>query len=130
MLIVVKPETVAGWHRAGFKTYWRWKSRKEKPGRPRIDPEARQLIRRMAAENPSWGSPRIHSELLKLGFDISERTIARYVPKRRTAPGALERWMTFLRNHREGIAAMDFFAVPTATFRVLYVLFVIHHGRR
>ena len=129
-LILVMPETVVRWHRAGFKTYWRWKSRKGKPGRPRIDPEVRQLIRRMASENRSWGTPRIHSEVLKLGFVVSERTVARYMPKRRAGPDALERWMTFLRNHREGIAAMDFFVVPTATFRVLYVLFVIHHGRR
>jgi transposase InsO family protein len=129
-LIIVKPETVVGWHRDGFRLYWRWKSRNGKPGRPRIDSEVRQLIRRMSSANPTWGSPRIHSELLKLGFVVSERTVARYMPKRRAGPDALKRWMTFLRNHREGIAAMDFFVVPTATFRVLYVLFVIHHGRR
>ncbi len=79
----------------------------------------------MASEDRSWGTPRIHSEVLKLGIVVSERTVARYMPKRRAGPDALERWMTFLRNHREGIAAMDFFVVPTATFRVLYVLFVI-----
>ncbi len=129
-LIIVKPETVIAWHRAGFKTYWRWKSRKTKPGRPRVDAEVRKLIRRMAAENLGWGAPHIHAELLKLGFELSERTVSRYMPKRPGGPDALKRWMTFLRNHREGIAAMDFFVVPTATFRVLYVLFIIHHGRR
>lgn len=129
-LIIVKPETVVGWHAAGFRLYWRWKSRKRRPGRPRVDAEVRKLIRRMATENLGWGAPHIHGELLKLGYDVSERTVPRYLPKRPAGPGALKSWMTFLRNHREGIAAMDFFVVPTATFRVLYVLFVIHHGRR
>ena len=128
-LIVVQPATVVRWHRRGFKAYWRRKSRKRRPGRPRTAREIRDLIRRMAREN-GWGAPRIHGELLKLGFVVSERTISRWMPKRPAPPGSAERWKTFLRNHRDGIAATDFFVVPTATFRVLYVLFVIHHGRR
>ena len=126
-LIIVKPETVVRWHRGGFGRYWRFKSRRR--GRPRADREIRDLIRRMATEN-QWRAPRIHAELLKLGLRVSERTVSRYLPKMPTAPGSIDRWKTFLRNHREGLAAMDFFTVPTATFRVLYVLFVIHHGRR
>ena len=129
VLMVVRPETVVRWHRRGFRVYWRWKSKRRHPGRPRTDREVRQLIRRMAGEN-GWGAPRIHGELLKLGFDVSERTISRWMPRRPASPGSAERWKTFLRNHRDGIAAMDFFVVPTATFRVLYVLFVIQHGRR
>ena len=111
-LIIVKPETVVRWHRAGFKTYWRWKSRRRKPGRPRVDREVRTLIRRMASENPTWGAPRVHGELLKLGFDVSDTTVWRYMPRRPVGRAALKRWITFLRNHREGIAAMDFFVVP------------------
>ena len=126
-LIIVKPETVVRWHRRGFRTNWRWKSRRK--GRPRSDREIRELIRRMATEN-GWGAPRIHAELLKLGFLISERTVSRYMPKKPAGPDAVDRWKTFLRNHRDVLAAMDFFTVPTVTFRVLYVFFVIHHGRR
>ena len=127
-LIIVKPDTVVRWHRTGFKAYWRWKSRPV--GRPTADREVPDLIRRMARENITWGAPRVHAELLKLGFTVSERTVSRYMPKRPAGPDAIERWKSFLRNHRECIAAMDFFTVPTATFRVLYVLFVIHHARR
>jgi putative transposase len=126
-LITVKPETVVRWHRAGFRAYWRWKSRK--PGRPRIDHDVRELICRMARENP-WGAPRIHAELVKLGFQVSERTVSRYMPRAPADPNVINRWRTFLANHREGLAGMDFFTVPTVTFRVLYVFFVIHHGRR
>jgi putative transposase len=126
-LIIVKPETVVRWHRAGFRAYWRWKSRK--PGRPRIDREVRDLIRQMAAEN-RWGAPRIHAELAKLGFKVSERTVSRYLPKRAADPDTINRWKIFLSNHREVLAGMDFFTVPTVTFRVLYVFFVIHHDRR
>ncbi len=92
--------------------------------------ELRQLIVRMAGENPTWGAPRIHGELLKLGFDISERTVSRYLPCGRSGREVIREWVTFLRNHREAVAAMDFFTVPTVTFRVLYVWFVIHHDRR
>ncbi len=129
-LIIVKPETVVRWHQSGFKAYWRWKSTNKRRGRPRITCEIRELINQMRCENPTWGSPRIHAELLKLGFDVSERTISRYLCKRPSGRNARQSWKTFLYNHREMIAAMDFFTVPTATFRVLYVFFVIHHERR
>ena len=130
VLVVVKPETVVRWHRAGFRFYWRWLSRRRELGRPRIGSEIRQLIARMASENPLWGAPRIHGELVKLGFDVSERTVSRYLGRvgRKGDPRKL--WLIFLRNHREVIAAMDFFTVPTATFRVLYCFFVISHSRR
>ena len=130
VLVVVKPETVVRWHRAGFRLYWRWLSRRRELGRPRIGSEIRQLIARMASENPLWGAPRIHGELVKLGFDVSERTVSRYLGRvgRKGDPRKL--WLIFLRNHREVIAAMDFFTVPTATFRVLYCFFVISHSRR
>jgi len=131
-LIIVKPETVVSWHRAGFRLFWRWRSRSRNPGRPKIRSEIRQLIRRMKAENPSWGAPRIHGELLQLGFEISESTVSRYLHrlKRHHDGGKAKRWAAFLNNHREVIAAFDFFTVPTLTFRVLYCLFVIEHGRR
>ena len=92
--------------------------------------EIRTLVRRMATENPTWGAPRIHGEIQKIGLEVSERTVSRYMPRRPVDPEARQRWQTFLRNHREVIAAIDFFAVPTATFRVLYVFFVVHHARR
>ena len=126
-LIVVKPETVIRWHRAGFRAYWRWKSRRR--GRPQSNGESRNLIRRMATEN-RWGAPRIHAELLKLGLLVSERTVSRFMPKKPAGPDAVQRWKLFLDNHRDVLAAMDFFTVPTVTFRVLYVFFIIHHGRR
>jgi transposase InsO family protein len=129
VLVIVKPETVVGWHRAGFRLYWRWRSR-PRGGRPRITDEIRVLIRRLAQENPDWGAPKIHGELQKLGFIVTERTVARYLRRihKRGDPG--KRWLAFLRNHREAIVAFDLFTVPTATFRVLYCLFVIEHGRR
>ena len=105
-LILVKPDTVAKWHRKGFRLFWKWKSRTRKPGRPRISREIRGLILKMACEN-GWGAPRIHSELLKLGFDVNERTVSRYMPKRPTPPDALKRWMAFLRNHREVTSLFD-----------------------
>jgi putative transposase len=127
-LMIVNPETVVGWHRAGFRLYWRWRSRS--CGRPKVSQELRTLICTMAAENSGWGAPKIHGELLKLGFEISERTVARYLRRvrRRGDPG--KRWLAFLANHREAIVAMDFFAVPTLTFKILYCFFVIEHGRR
>jgi putative transposase len=128
-LIIVQPATVVGWHRAGFRLYWRWRSR-PRGGRPKIAEEIRGLIRRLAEENPDWGAPKIHGELQKLGFIISERTVGRYLRRllRRGDPG--KRWLAFLRNHREAIVALDFFTVPTITFRLLYCLFIIEHGRR
>lgn len=128
VLVIVEPETVVRWHRAEFKVLWRWKSRPR--GRPSSTREIRELIRRMAQENETWGAPRIHAELLKLGFHVSERTVSRYLPKGEASPDAIERWKRFLRNHREVIAAMDFFTVPTASFQLLFVFFVIHHSRR
>jgi len=131
-LIIVKPETVVSWHRAGFRAFWRWRSGLRQPGRPKVSEEMRQLIRRMKAENPSWGAPRIHGELLHLGFDMSEPTVSRYLQrlKRRHSEAKAKRWSAFLDNHREVIAAFDFFTVPTITFRVLYCFFVIQHDRR
>jgi putative transposase len=129
-LTIVRPDTVAGWHRAGFRIYWNWLSRRgERSGRPPLPREVRALIRRMATENP-WGAPRIHGELLRLGFDVSERSVSRYLRSLPGTPRANPTWTTFLRNHRNGIAAMDFFTVPTAMFRVLHVFLVIRHGRR
>jgi len=128
VLAIVKPETVIAWHRTGFRLYWRWRSRGRR-GRPTISAEIRNLIGTMAVENVGWGAPKIHGELLKLGFMISECTVARYLRRlrRRGDPG--QHWLTFLTNHREAIAAMDFFAVPTVTFKLLYCFFVIEHGR-
>ena len=128
-LIIVKPETVVGWHRAAFRLYWRWRSRRT-CGRPKVAEEIRSLIRRMAAENAGWGAPKIHGELLKLGFVISERTVGRYLKRLRRRGDPAKRWLAFLNNHQEAIAAFDFFTVPTATFRLLYCFFVIEHSRR
>jgi transposase InsO family protein len=120
-----------GWHRAGFRLYWRFRSNCARLGRRKIDAEVCQAIERMAKENPSWGAPKIHGELLKLGFMVSERTVSRYLA--RTIPRSGDSgqlWQTFLRNHREVITAMDFFSVPTITFKLLYCFFVIDHSRR
>jgi hypothetical protein len=130
-LIIVTPETVVRWHRAGFRFYWRWISRTmQQVGRKRISKEVRELIFRMVTENPTWGAPRIHGELLMLGFDVSERTISRWMRRAPRDPEPAKRWITFLRNHREAIAAMDFFTVPTITFGLLYCFFIISHDRR
>jgi putative transposase len=130
-LVVVSPETVVRWHRIGFRAYWRWRSRRQIGyGRAPISRELRELIFRMVAENPTWGAPRIHGELLKLGFGLSERTVSRWMRRAPRRRDDSRRWMTFLNNHREGIAAMDFFTVPTLSFSVLYCFFVIAHDRR
>jgi putative transposase len=130
-LIVVSPETVVRWHRAGFALYWRAISMVRRAGgRKRISKEVRDLIVRMVAENPTWGAPRIHGELLMLEFDVSERTISRWIKRAPRDPEHAKRWLAFLRNHREAIAAMDFFTVPTIRFGVLYCFFVISHDRR
>jgi len=126
-LAIVKPETVIKWHRAGFRSYWRWKSRR-RGGRPTVAPEIRKLIREMSIANPLWGAPRIHGELLKLGIDIGQTSVAKYMAKRRDPPS--QGWRTFLRNHADGIAAMDLFVVPTISFRLLYGLLIVGHGRR
>ena len=130
-LIVVIPETVVRWHQAGFALYWRMISRAQRVvGRKPITKEVRDLIFQMVVENPTWGAPRIHGELLMLGFDISERTISRWMRRAPRDPELAKRWLTFLRNHREVIAAMDFFTVPSVTFNLLYCFFVIGHDRR
>jgi putative transposase len=130
-LILVSPETVIGWHRAGFRLYRRAISRVRRVvGRKRISKEVRDLIFRMLDDNRTWGAPRIHGELLMLGFDVSERTISRWMRRAPRDPELAKRWLAFLRNHREAIAAMDFFTVPTVTFRLLYCFFVISHDRR
>jgi transposase InsO family protein len=130
-LMVVTPETVVRWHRAGFRLYWRLISRvRRRVGRKKLSKEVRHLIFRMVAENPTWGAPRIHGELLMLGFDVSERTISRWMKRASKDPEPARSWLTFLHNHREAIAAMDFFTVPTITFGVLYCFFIIGHDRR
>jgi putative transposase len=130
-LVLVTPRTVVAWHRAGFRLYWKWLSRaKRVGGRNRVSQEIRALILRMATENLSWGAPRIHGELLKLGFDVSEPTVSRWLRRVPRTADPSQGWLTFLRNHREAIAAMDFFTVPTLTFGVLYCFFVIAHDRR
>ena len=128
-LIIVKPETVVSWHRAGFRLFWHLRSRSKQHGRPKIDKELRAIISKMVKENPTWGAPRIHGELLKLGFDVPERTISRYIRRLSPSDQSQKLWTAFLQNHRELIAAMDFFSLPTVTFRVLYCFFVIEHGR-
>src|SRR5271169_3606497 len=130
-LVVVTPDTVVRWHRAGFALYWRAISRARRVfGRKRISKEVRDLIFRVVSDNPTWGAPRIHGELLMLGFDVSERTISRWMRKAPRNPDLAKRWLAFLRNHREAIAAMDFFTVPTITFGMLYCFFIIGHDRR
>jgi putative transposase len=127
-LAIVQPETVIKWQRQGFKLYWRWKSRAGKPGRPPIKHEIRDLIHRMSHENPIWGTPRILSELLLLGYHVAEGTVAKYMVRLPKPPS--QEWRTFLANHVPNIATCDFFTVPTVTFRVLYVFIVLRHDRR
>jgi putative transposase len=128
-LVIVKPDTVVRWHRAGFRLFWRWKSRFRTPAKDEVSPEVKQLIRRIAEANVGWGAPRIHAELLKLGIVISERSVSRFMPKWPSKPPS-QTWRTFLDNHLGSMASIDFFTVPTATFRVLFVFFVLVHGRR
>ena len=127
-LLLVRPETVIGWHRRGFRLFWTWISRRKRSGRPGVIPEIRDPIRRMAEANPFWGAPRIHGELLKLGIEVSERTVSRLLPRRRKPPS--QTWRAFLNNHVQDLVSIDFFTVPTATFRVLYVWVVLAHHRR
>ena len=126
-LVIVKPDTVVRWHRSGFRLFWRWKSRR-RGGRPTVPLEIRQLIREMSLANPLWGAPRIHGELLKLGIDIGQTSVAKYMARHRRPPS--QGWKTFLRNHADGIASMDLFVVPTLSFRLLYGLLILCHGRR
>jgi putative transposase len=129
-LAMVKPATVLAWHRQGFKLFWRWKSRKRGAGRPRISVEVRKLISEMAEMNVGWGAPRIHGELLKLGIVISEITVSRHMPKRPSPAGSRQRWATFMRNHLHETLAIDFAVVPTLTFGIVYVFFVLSLERR
>jgi len=131
-LILVKPATVVAWHRAGYRLVWKWRSRRQRRGRPKIAEEVRDLIRRMKRENPTWGAPRIHGELLALGFEISEPTVSRYLRHLKRIPeeSKASQWLAFLNNHREVIAAFDFFTVPTLCFRTLSCFFAIEHDRR
>ena len=126
-IIIVQPETVIRWHRRGFRAYWHWKSR-HVGGRPRIDSEIRALIRRMSRENPLWGAPRIHGELLMLGIEVAESTVGRYMVRRRRPPS--QGWKTFLRNHAAGVASLDLFVVRTISFKLLYGLVILRHARR
>jgi hypothetical protein len=126
-ITVVRPETLVRWHRAGFRRYWRWKSR-SLGGRPQIDADLRVLIRRMSVDNPLWGAPRIHGELLKLGFEVAQSSVAKYMVKQCGPPS--QGWRTFLHNHAPDIAAMDLFVVPTIGFDLLYVLVVVRLARR
>jgi putative transposase len=130
-LILIQPETVVRWHRKGFGLYWTWISRhRTQAGRKCVSRELREIIFRMVSENKTWGAPRIHGELKMLGFDISERTVLRWMREAPRSPEPAKRWVAFLSNHREAIAAMDFFTVPALTFGVLYCFFVIVHDRR
>ena len=124
---IVQPETVIRWHRTGFRLYWRWKSR-SRGGRPRVPVEIRRLIREMSLANRLWGAPRIHGELLKLGIEVAQSTVAKYMT--RSGRGRSQTWKTFLHNHAAGIGAMDFLIVPTVSFRLLFVLVILRHERR
>jgi hypothetical protein len=126
-LAIVKPETVVKWHRAGFRLYWCWKS-KARGGRPTVRWQISKLIREISIADPLWGAPRIHGELLKLAVDIGQTSVAKYMVRRRDPPS--QGWRTFLRNHADGVAAMDMFVVPTISFRLLYGLLILGHGRR
>jgi transposase InsO family protein len=127
VLTIIRPETLVCWHRAGFRCYWRWKSR-PRGGRSQIETNLRALIRRMSVENPLWGAPRIHGELLKLGFEVAQSSVAKYMVRRRGPPS--QGWRTFLRNHAPDIAAMDLFVVPTIGFDLLYAFVIIRLDRR
>src|SRR5260370_16917310 len=121
---IVRPETIIRWHRVGFRAYWRWRSR-NRVGRPKVSAELRTLIGEMSRANPLWGAPRIHGELLKLGFDVARSTVARYMCRRWQPPS--QGWRTFLSNHTDGIAPADLFLLPPTPFQILSFLFVLHH---
>jgi putative transposase len=128
VVAIVQPETVIRWQRTGFRLFWTWKSRRPGLGRPAVAPDVRALIRTMARANPLWGAPRIHGELQKLGLEISQATVSKYLVRRRTPPS--QTWRTFLTNHVGSLASVDFFTVPTVTFKVLFVFVVLAHARR
>ena len=127
-LCIVKPDTEIGWHRKGFRLFWTWKVRRGQPGRPPVSTEIRKLIRKMSRDNPIWGAPRIHGELLKLGIDIGETSVSKYMVRCRNPPS--QTWRTFLENHLKSTVSIDFFTVPTIRFQVLYVFLVLAHDRR
>jgi putative transposase len=127
-LVIVQPATVLTWHRQGFRLYWQWKSRPNPVGRPKLDAEIRRLIRRMARENPTWGRRRIQAELALLGYAVAELTVGKYM--HRTSPRPSPTWRAFLTAHARDIVAIDFFVVPTLTFRLLFVFVVLRHDRR
>ncbi len=127
VVTIVQPETLVRWHRVGFRRYWCWKS-SSRGGRPQIEIELRALIRQMSTENQLWGAPRIHGELLKLGFSVAQSTVAKYMVKRSGPPN--QGWLTFLRNHAPDIAAMDLFVIPTIGFRMLYGFVIVRLDRR
>jgi len=122
-MVLVKPATVVQWQ--GFRLFWRWRS---KSGRPSVDREIRTLIRQMSSANPLWGAPRVHGELLKLGIEVSQATVAKYMVRRRGTPSPT--WRSFLRNQAQGIAAIDMFVVASISFRLLYVMIILGHDRR
>jgi putative transposase len=127
-VFIVKAATVIGWHRKGFRLFWDWKIRHGKPGRPTVPKEVRALIRTMSRENPLWSAPRIHGELLKLGIDIGETSVSKYLVCRHKPPS--QTWRTFLDNHVKSMVSVDFFTVPTIRFQILYVFPVLAHDRR
>jgi transposase InsO family protein len=127
IITIIRPETLVRWHRAGFRRYWRWKSR-SLGGRPQVEADLRALIRRMSVDNPLWGAPRIHGELLKLGFEVAQSSVAKYMVKRPGPPS--QGWRTFLRNHAPDIAAMDLFVAPTLGFDLLYAFIIVRLARR
>src|SRR3954470_2814525 len=127
-IFLVQASTVIGWHRKGFRWFWTWRIRRGQPGRPRVPQEVRDLIRMMSRNNPRWGAPRIHGELLKLGIEITEPTVAQYMVRHRKPPS--QTWRTFLQNHVHSLVSVDFFTVPTIRFQILYVFLVLAHDRR
>ncbi len=127
-VVIVKPETVIRWHRKGFRLFWTWRSRPRGRGRPPVPADIKNLIRRMSRENPLWGAPRIHGELLKLGVEISQAAVSKYLVGHPKPPS--QSWRIFLRNHVGCLASADFFVVPTFTFQLLFVFIVLHHERR
>ena len=127
-MVIVKPETVIAWHRQGFRLFWTWSVRRGQPGRPPVPKDVRELIRKMSRDNPLWGAPRMHGELLKLGSDVGETSVGKYLVRKRKPPS--QTWRTFLENHVKTMVSIDFFTVPTIRFQVLYVFLVLAHERR
>src|SRR5882762_367063 len=126
-LLIVKPETVIAWHCKGFQLYWNWKSR-HLEGRPSVSNEVRNLIRKMSLANPRWGAPRIHGELLKLGIQVAQATVTKYIVRQQKPPS--QTWRSFLNNHAKDLVAVDFFVVPTITFQLLFAFVILDHDRR